>query len=127
MEREEELLRVNLQKFLSFLDAKKGNSFLHYFKRMYCNRVEQWAACYRLVTQTNTNMFIEPFHQLLKRVYLEQKQVHRIDFLVHTLLCISKDKAYEWLEKVHKGKYSHSISEIHKRHKIAERMSGHKS
>ena len=111
MEREEGAFRVNLQKFLSYLDLKKESSFLHYFRKTYCNRVEQWAACYRLGTQANTNMFIETFHRLLKTVYLEQKQNRRIDFLVHTLLRISKDKAYERLQKIHKGKYSHRISQ----------------
>ena len=67
-------------------------------------------------------MFIESFHRLLKIVYLQQKQNRRIDYLVHTLLRISKDKAYERLQKTHKGKYSHHISEINKRHKSALRM-----
>ena len=67
-------------------------------------------------------MFAEAFHRLLKMVYLHQKQNRRIDYLLHILLRISKDKAYERLQKTHKGKYSHRRSEINKRHKSAKRM-----
>ena len=67
-------------------------------------------------------MFAEAFHRLLKTVYLHQKQNHRIDYLLHILLRISKDKAYERLQKTHKGKYSHRLSEIKKRHKSAQRL-----
>ena len=104
-----------LQQFLTFLDENNENGFLHYFRNNYCNRVEQWAACYRLGTHANTTMFTEAFHRLLKTVYLHQKQNRRIDYLLYTLLRISKDKAYERLQKTHKGKYSHRLSEINKR------------
>ena len=68
-------------------------------------------------------MFVESFIDYSKRyIYLQQKQNRRVDYLVHTLLHIAKDKAYERLPKKHKGKYSHRISEINKRHKLAETM-----
>ena len=74
IEREEPEFRVKLQKFVTFLESNNESAFLHYFKKTYCNRVEQWATCYRLGTVANTNMFIESFHRLLKIVYLQQKQ-----------------------------------------------------
>ena len=109
-----------VKKILTFLDENREGGFLSYFKKTYCNQTQQWAACHRLGTQANTNMFVESFHRLLK-TDLQQKQNRRVDYLVHTLLHIA-DKAYERLQKKHKGKYSHRISEINKRHKLAETM-----
>ena len=122
MESDPAAFRVQLQQFLTFLDENNENIFLQYFRNNYCNRVEQWATCYRLGTHANTNMFAEAFHRLLKMVYLHQKQNRRIDYLLHILLRISKDKVYKRLQKTHKGKYSHRRSEIIKRHKSAQRM-----
>ena len=89
MERDETAFRVNLQKFLTFLDENREGGFLSYFKKTYCNRTQQSAACHRLGTQANTNMFVESFHRLLKTVYLQNR---RVDYLVHTLLHIAKIK-----------------------------------
>ena len=68
-------------------------------------------------------MFVEAFHRTLKIVYLQHKQNRRIDFLVHTLLKIARDKVFEQLTKLEKGKYSHRVTEINKRHKSAVKMS----
>ena len=53
---------------------------------------------------------------------LEQKSNRRIDFLLHTLLTIAKDNIFERLTKLEKGKYTHRISEINKRHKSAVKL-----
>ena len=121
-ERDPATFRVQLQQLLTFLDNSREMSFLHYVRSNYCNRVEQWATCFRLGTQVNTNMFIEAFHRLLKIVYLNHKQNRRIDYLLHTLLRISRDKAFERLQKLQKGKYSHRVAEINKRHKAAQNV-----
>ena len=65
----------------------------------------------------NTNMFLESFHRTLKVVYLEHKHNRRIDYLLHTLLKIARDKVFEQLMKLEKGKFTHRVSEINKRHK----------
>ena len=109
MENEEANLRVLLQQFLSFLD-KDQPEFLAYFKLTYCTCLEQWASCFRIGTTVNTNMFVESFHRLLNVVYLQQKQNRRIDYLLHTLLRIARDKCFEQLIKVEKGKNSHCIN-----------------
>ena len=44
-------------------------------------------------------------------------------FLLHALLKIARDKVFEQLTKLEKGKYSHRITEINKRHKSAIKMS----
>ena len=50
---------------------------------------------------------------------MEHKQNRRVDFLLHMLLKISRDKL---LQKVEKGKNTHRMTEINKRHKSAESM-----
>ena len=121
MEGDESKFRFFLQQFISSLDMNEKR-FCKYFKEHYCNRFEQWASCFRSGTIVNTNMFLESFHRTLKIVYLEQKSNRRIDFFLHTLLKIAKDKIFERLTKLEKGKYTHRISEINKRHKSAVKL-----
>ena len=120
-ERVESQFRVYLQQFLTIIQGTSAE-FLQYFRKHYCSKTEQWALCYRAGTQVNTNMFIESFHRLLKVVYMEHKQNRRVDFLLHMLLKISRDKLYDRLQKVEKGKNTHRMTEINKRHKSAESM-----
>ena len=56
-------------------------------------------------------MFAESFHRVLKVVYLQ-----------HKLLKIARDKVFEQFAKLEKGKYSHRVAEINKRHKSAVHM-----
>ena len=124
MENEERIFRVLLQQFISSLCGSEQR-FCKYFKEHYCNRLGQWASYFRAGTIVNTNMFLEAFHRTLKVVYLQQKNNRRIDFLLHILLKIAKDKVFERLTKLEKGKYSHRISEINKRHKSGIKMLPH--
>ena len=50
-------------------------------------------------------MFIEPFHQLLKVDYLQLN--------IYVLLKINRDKIFDQLTKVEKGKYFSRIVEIY--------------
>ena len=52
-------------------------------------------------------------------MYLCKKQNRRIDYLLTTLLKISRDKAFERLHKLETGKATHRLCEINKRHKSA--------
>ena len=108
-----------LAQFLT-LSQSVAPSFAAYFNSMYCTHVEQWAMCYRLGSPMNTNMYSEAFHHVLKIVYLEHKN-RRVDYLLHVyvLLKIARDKAFDQLQKVEKGKNTHRICDINKRHKKA--------
>ena len=75
-----------------------------------------------LYCAVNTNMALEAFHCLIKVSYLEKKQNRRIDYLLHLLLKVSRDKVFERFFKTQKGKSSHRLCEINKRHKTAEKM-----
>ena len=105
--------RISPQQFMSAVDTSEKR-FSKYFTVHYCNRVEQWASCFRVKTIINTNMFLEAFHRTLKVVYMQQKQNRRVDFLLHTLL-----KIVDQITKLEKGKFSHRIAEINKRQKIS--------
>lgn len=121
METEEARFRVTLQEFLTLIE-KKHKKFQSYFFYNYCNRLQQWASCYRTQSTVNTNMFLEAFHRVLKIVYFHHKQNRRIDFLLTTLLKIARDMAFERFRKLEIGKATHRICEIHKRHKSAEQI-----
>ena len=107
-----------LTKFLT-LSSTNSPQFVEYFKTSYCSHIEQWAMCYRVGTPMNTNMFSESFHRVLKIVYLQHKQNKRVDHLIHILLKVARDKAFEQLQKSEKGKHTHRICDINKRHQAA--------
>ena len=86
------------------------------------NCLSEWASYFRIGSVVNTNMFLESFHRTLKVVYLQHKHNRRIDYLLHTLLKIARDKVFEQLTKLEKGKFTHRVSEINKRQKEAQRM-----
>lgn len=112
---------AQMQMFVSWLlEDPDLVSFCQYLQANYCNRPEQWAPCYRVGTPVNTNMAIEAFHRTLKVVYLSHKQNRRVDSLLSILLRIARDKVYERLIKLEKGKSSYRVSEINKRHESAE-------
>ena len=67
-------------------------------------------------------MFLESFHRLLKVMYFEHKRNRRIGFLLSVLLKIARDKVFEQLTKLEKGKYTHRVAEINKGHKSALNM-----
>ena len=66
-------------------------------------------------------MFVESFHRLLKTVYYNKSKIAELTTL-YTPCCILQIKHTNACKKKHKGKYSHRISEINKRHKLAETM-----
>ena len=114
-------LRILLQQFLSFLH-KDQLAFLTYFQNEYVPHIEEWAYAYRHGAEINTNMYVETFHRVLKVVYLDSKQNRRVDHLLTVLLRFARDKAFERIQKLEKGKSSHRIKEINKRHGSAEEM-----
>lgn len=83
-----------------------------YFERTYLNRTREWASCYRIGTQANTNMYAESFHYVLKEIYLERKQSRRIDHLLYKLLKIARYKAFDQLIKAEKGKSQQSQEKV---------------
>ena len=69
-------------------------------------------------------MGVESFHRLLKVEYLAGKHNHRIYHLLTIPLRTAKDKVYDRLLKNEKGKSTHRITEINKRHCTAVKPNG---
>ena len=67
--------------------------FVNYFKNIYVSRPVKLAMCYRQFehANTDTNMFVESFHNKLKTFYLEQTPNKRIDDLINVLLKTEAD------------------------------------
>ena len=78
--------------------------FGQYFVNTYMRRKEQWASCYRQQSFINTNMHVEAFHHVLKYIYLNGKVNKCVDKCIHKLLKISRDKTFERIIKLTKGK-----------------------
>ena len=68
-------------------------------------------------------MYVESFHRILKYVYMKGRRNRRIDNLIHVLMNISRDKGFERLCKLEKGKISGRLATIHKRHIASMKLS----
>ncbi|SMN02431.1 hypothetical protein SPONN_1055 [uncultured Candidatus Thioglobus sp.] len=113
--------RLKLQQVVSNLMDKELR-FCQYFKAEYVSRLEQWATFARVNVGINTNMMVESFHRKLKVCYLQHKQNRRVDTLLHTLTRISRNLIFECFIKSEKGKVTHRVSEINRRHRAAEKL-----
>ena len=71
----------------------------------------------------NTNMFVEAFHNTLKQVYMHGRVNRRVDKFLHVLLRLARDKAFDRLVKLEKGKTTNRLSVIHARHKASLELS----
>ena len=112
--------RKTMQQAISWMLSDPDlEEFGKYFQTYYSKRCEQWAYCHRVGTPVNTNMSVEAFHRLLKVVYLEGKHNRRLDHLLSVLLRIARDKVFDRLIKSEKGKSTHRLGEINRRHHSA--------
>lgn len=108
--------QILLAKAMSFFEENHPR-FYQYMKTMYASRAEQWASCYRLNTQLDTNMHVETFHRVIKIDYLKHKQNRRIDHLLHILFKYNRDLVFNFLRKEIFGKRSHKVCEIMMHHR----------
>ena len=123
-EGDENKFKTLLHKTMAQLgDSQATVGFAKYFNTHYVKRVEEWAACYRKSANINTNMYVESFHRILKYVYMKGCINKRIDNLIHILIKVSRDKAFERLSKMEKGKISDRLSTIRKRHWASVKLS----
>ena len=103
--------------------SKRTQPFGDYFSQYYAETKQQWAACYRKVAFVNTNMYVEAFHHVLKHIYLKGKVNKRVDRCTHVLLKFPRDKAFERLVKLEKGKVTGHIHIIMTRHLTSQKLS----
>ena len=106
-----------LKKTVEQLQATNATkNFAIYFTQFYACRKEQWAACYRKKSGINTNMYVESFFRLLKYIYMRGRSNKRVDKLIYVLMKVARDKAFDRLCKLEKGKVSGRLALITKRH-----------
>ena len=99
------------------LNSKATEKFGKYFSSHYATTKEQWAACYRADASVNTNMYVETFHRVLKYIYLKGRINKKLDKCLQVLLKLARDKGFERLVKMEKGKNTERINMIRMRHK----------
>ena len=96
--------------------SSKTAAFHKYFVRDWVPRKHQWAYCFRTGLGINTNMFVEAFHRVFKYGYLKGKVNKRLDNCILNLLKYVRDKTFDRLIKVTKGKSTNRVNMIHDRH-----------
>lgn len=96
--------------------------FGNYFGQYYLDNVKSWAYCYGLGAGLTTNMHIERMHQTIKYLYLNGKHVKRLDKTIHSLIKCIKDKLFERIVTMNKGKIFSKVKELRKRHKSSEEL-----
>jgi hypothetical protein len=107
-EENEEIFQKMLTAFCHQLEQnEETKTFADYFSKYYLPRTTQWALCHRKNSGVNTNMYLEAFHRTLKYI----------------LMRIANDKGFERLIKLEKGKSSHRITTIKRRHMSSLQLS----
>ena len=97
--------------------------FGDYFLEHWILKKETWAYCYRVGLGINTNMFCESFHKVFKYSYLKGKVNKRVDRCLVNLLKFNRDKTFERVIKLTKGKCTQKIKAINERHQASLKMS----
>ena len=113
---------ILLERTIQTMEGSADTAQFGQYFRQYAKRKEEWATCYRKDALVNTNMYVESFHRVLKYVYLKGKVNKRADKCVGMLLKLARDKGYERLVKLEKGKNSERINTIRARHQASLNM-----
>lgn len=105
----------------SFGSDSETSSFINYFVKSYVTRKEQWAACYRVHANVNTNMAVERWHKDLKyNSDLKGKCGGRLDKAIHSLMKWLQLKLQGRLVSLERGKLTKKKTLLRKSHKIAQ-------
>ena len=130
------LLRTTLEQtsevaFQSCLDGTKrklqseakASRFLAYFRKEWIPKQKHWAYCFRKALGINTNMIVEAFHRVFKRLYLGGKVNKRVDRCLVNLMKYVRDKGFDRLAKLTKGKISYRERNLQERHQKSQSLS----
>lgn len=111
-----------LEKFRTYcLESPETIEFGKYFE-LYANKPELWAYCFRLHSRLNTNMHLERMHRTIKYLYLNAKFTKRLDRAISAIMKFVRDKTFERLIVIHKGKVCTKLSDLRQRHKNSESL-----
>lgn len=106
----------------SLLSDPETADFGHYFENHYVDNINAWAYCYRLNSGINTNMFLERMHRTLKYIYFNGKVNKRLDCALGILMKFIRDKLFDRLIVINKGKVTTKIKTLRDRHKKIENL-----
>lgn len=112
----EDMLQQSIRKFLNDEDTAE---FGKYFRDHYYKNKTSWAYCYRLYSGLNTNMHIERMHRTIKYIYLKGKNVKRLDKALHAIMKFVRDKLFDRLIAIHKGKLTSKLKDLRNKHKLS--------
>lgn len=115
-ERDIAAFNVMLPAALKWLQNDGTSEFADYFRQNYACKAKFWAFCHRLHAGLNTNMHIERMHHTLKYIYLNGKNVKRLDKAIFALMSFIKDKLFDRLIVLTKGKLTSKLKDIRRRH-----------
>ena len=118
----------NFNSYLSLLCERLHNSsatkeFAEYFDVHWVPYASRWGYYFRCGLGINTNMFCEAFHRVFKYNYLKGKQNRRVDKCLVNLMKYSRDKNFERIIKLTKGKATQRLKMIQERHQTSLRLS----
>ncbi len=80
---------------------------------------EWFTTVYTQSAGININMFVAAFHNTLKQVYMQGRVYRRVNKCLHVLLRLARDKTFDRLVKLEKGKNTSRLSVTHARHKAS--------
>jgi len=107
--------------FNEILNDSETKEFGKYFIDNYGTKFESWAYCFRLHAGVNTNMHLERMHGVFKYIYLKGKycikMLKKLDKVIAALMKFVRDKLFDRLITVNKGKISSKLKDIRSRHK----------
>ncbi|ERL94932.1 hypothetical protein D910_12204, partial [Dendroctonus ponderosae] len=109
-------IEIPLSKKIVFRTVYK---FGHYFENHYSNNCISWAYSYRVHCGLNTNMHIERMHKSIKYIYLQRKNVQRLDKALGALMKLVRDRLFDRLIMLNKGKVTSKSTKLKKRHRIS--------
>ena len=117
-----------LHNYLSLLCERLYNStatkeFGDYFDSHWVPYASRWGYFFRCGLGFNTNMFCEAFHRVFKYNYLKGKQNRRVDKCLVNLMKYSRDKNFERIIKLTKGKVTQRLKMIQERHQTSLHLS----
>lgn len=104
------------QKISTQSDTKE---FGKYFLDHYMKNYELWVYSHGLNSDVNTNMRLERMHAVFKHIYLKGNTVRRLDQVISALMQFTKDKLYDRLITINKGKINSKLKDIRSRHKAS--------
>ncbi|XP_055927991.1 uncharacterized protein LOC129959193 [Argiope bruennichi] len=119
-----ELDVVTFEKYLKEFTIKyeEETTFLKYFEEHYMNRKEKWAYCHRAQLGVNTNMKLERWHRQLKYEETGGTIMKRLDKSIHAVLKAVTKKLLGRIISIERGKLTHRVSLIRKRHLVAQNL-----